>query len=76
MYVKTRTNVYHTSYHLVWVTKYRTPIFTTNSDREELKTELELIAHRNSISILEMEVVDDHVHLVISFPPSLSIRMR
>lgn len=73
MYVKTRTNVYHTSYHLVWVTKYRTPIFTTNSDREELKTELELIAHRNSISILEMEVVDDHVHLVISFPPSLSI---
>lgn len=29
MIIKTRTNVYQTSYHLVFVTKYRQSIFNT-----------------------------------------------
>ena len=52
MYTKTRTNLYRTTYHLVWVTKYRKVIFTTLNRRE---------------------VMEDHIHLVVSFPPNKSI---
>ncbi|WP_410261691.1 IS200/IS605 family transposase [Alkalibacterium sp.] len=73
MYTKTRTNVYRTTYHLVWVTKYRKAIFTTPERRQAMTAFLHAIAENNDIAILESEVVDDHVHLVVSFPPNKSI---
>lgn len=73
MYTKTRTNVYRTTYHLVWVTKYRKPIFVEEAIRQAMKSILREIAGRNEITIIEMEVVDDHIHVVVSFPPHHSI---
>ena len=73
MYTKTRTNLYRTTYHLVWVTKYRKAIFTTLNRREEMMEILSLIAENNDITILESEVMEDHIHLVVSFPPNKSI---
>lgn len=73
MYTKTRTNVYRTAYHLAWVTKYRKAIFTTPKRRKAMKILLHQIAENNEITILEGEIVDDHVHLVVSFPPNKSI---
>ena len=34
---------------------------------------LSLIAENNDITILESEVMEDHIHLVVSFPPNKSI---
>ena len=34
---------------------------------------LNLIAENNDITILESEVMEDHIHLVVSFPPNKSI---
>ena len=73
MYTKTRTNLYRTTYHLVWVTKYRKVIFTTLNRREAMMEMLRLIAENNDITILENEVMEDHIHLVVSFPPNKSI---
>ena len=73
MYTKTRTNLYRTTYHLVWVTKYRKVIFTTLNRREAMMEMLSLIAENNDITILESEVMEDHIHLVVSFPPNKSI---
>ncbi len=73
MYIKTRTNLYRTTYHLVWVTKYRKVIFTTLNRREAMMEMLSLIAENNDITILESEVMEDHIHLVVSFPPNKSI---
>ncbi|MDZ7834391.1 MAG: IS200/IS605 family transposase [Alkalibacterium sp.] len=73
MYTKTRTNVYRTTYHLVWVTNYRKAVFTTPERREAMKGFLNVTAQNNAITILESEVVGDHVHLVVSFPPNKSI---
>lgn len=70
MYTKTRTNLYRTTYHLVWVTKYRKVIFTTLNRREAMMEMLSLIAENNDITILESEVMEDHIHLVVSFPPN------
>ena len=73
MYIKTRTNLYRTTYHLVWVTKYRKVIFTTLNRREAMMEMLSLMAENNDITILESEVMEDHIHLVVSFPPNKSI---
>ena len=73
MYTKTRTNLYRTTYHLVWVTKYRKVIFTTLNRREAMMEMLSLIAENNDMTILESEVMEDHIHLVVSFPPNKSI---
>ena len=73
MYTKTRTNLYRTTYHLVWVTNYRKVIFTTLNRREAMMEMLSLIAENNDITILESEVMEDHIHLVVSFPPNKSI---
>ncbi|MFO8070131.1 MAG: IS200/IS605 family transposase [Alkalibacterium sp.] len=73
MYIKARTNVHRTIYHLVWVTKYRKAMFTTPERRQAMKAFLFVIAEKNAVTILESEILDDHVHLVVSFPPHKSI---
>ena len=73
MVVQTQTNVYQTSYHLVFVTKYRKPIFTTDDKQQILKELFYTTAEENEIVIQTSEVVADHVHLLVSFPPKYSI---
>lgn len=73
MIVKTRTNVYQTTYHLVFVTKYRQTIFETKEQQDALKTYFQQIADKQSIQILAQEVMPDHAHLLVSFPPHYSI---
>ena len=72
MVTKTRTAVYDFNYHLVFVTKYRQPIFTTDVLKQDMKQILSDIADDNDIIIQEIEIMDDHVHMLISFPPKLS----
>lgn len=73
MVTKTRTSVYQTSYHLVFVTKYRKDVFTNEMYQKSLKNLFYEIAKENEISIQTMEVMSEHVHLLISFPPKYSI---
>ena len=72
-YTKTRTNVYSLNYHLVWTTKYRKPIFNSDAKKQKLKDVVLNEANNNSIIINEMEISEDHVHLLVSIPPKLSI---
>lgn len=69
MIVKTRTNVYDFNFHLVWVTQYRTTIFDTEQKQKEMKQILQTIANIYEIVIQEMEVMPDHIHMLISFNP-------
>lgn len=64
-----RTNVYDFNFHLVWVTKYRKQVFTTQTRANVMKSILKNIAKRNSVEISNIEVMTDHVHMMISFPP-------
>ena len=65
--------VYNCHYHLIWVTKYRKQIFTSVKKQQAMKSLLLRIAKLNNIQIKTMEVMPEHVHLLISFPPRLSI---
>src|SRR5699024_7628017 len=66
----TRRYIYNFHYHLNCVTKHRNKTFTTDALANEMKEILSGIAEANKIVIENMEVMPDHVHMLISFPPS------
>ncbi|EEI09273.1 transposase-like protein [Limosilactobacillus reuteri MM4-1A] len=68
--VYTRRYIYNFHFHLIWVTKYRHKTFTTDELSNEMKEILWQVAEDNEIVIEKMEVMPDHVHVLISFPPS------
>ena len=68
-----RGYVYNVNYHLIWVTKYRRECFTTPELVNEMKNILIEIAKGAEIDIKEMEVMPDHIHLLVSFKPKYSI---
>ena len=70
--IETRIAVYDFHFHLVFVTKYRKSIFDTNEKQEELKTLLSSFAEKNGSTIESVEVMPDHVHLILSFPPKFA----
>lgn len=64
--------IYNTHYHLIWCTKYRNQIFTNATLASEIKEILLETARLNDILIEKIEVMPEHVHLLISFRPSKS----
>ena len=68
--VYTRRYIYNFHYHLIWVTKYCNKTFVTEQLSNEMKSILQLVADDNDIVIEKMKVMPDHVHVLISFPPS------
>ena len=61
--------VYNFNFHLVFVTKYRNKTFTDDKLSNEMKEILQRVADDNEIAIEKMEVMPDHVHMLISFKP-------
>ena len=72
MLEKRRTCVTNLRYHLVFTTKYRRSIFNTDEKRQEMKDLLQSIAKNKEIQVVNLEVMPDHVHLLLSFPPKLA----
>ena len=47
-------------------------MFTTTELKDKLKTILQSIADYKGVTIQSMEVMPDHVHLLITFPPKFA----
>ena len=71
--IYTRRYIYNFHYHLIWVTKYRNQTFTTEVLSNEMKAILQQVADDNDIVIEKMEVMPDHVHLLIDCNPRYGI---
>ncbi len=69
---RTSHAVYDTQYHLVWSPKYRKDILKGDI-QQRVKELFEEIAQHYEITIEEMEVSSDHIHIFCSFPPRYSI---
>lgn len=69
MIIKTRTNVYDFNFHLVFVTKYRQHVFNSKEKQQSMTKTLQHICDIHNIIIQELEVMSDHIHLLISFNP-------
>lgn len=72
MLIHARTSVTNMNYYLVFVTKYRKPIFTTFELKTKMKSILNSIANYKGVTIQSIDIMDDHVHLIITFPPKFS----
>jgi Transposase and inactivated derivatives len=71
MLVHERTNVYDFNFHLVWTTKYRKQIFTTQELHDDMQNSLKQIAFAKGVRMEQIEIMPDQVHLLISFPPTV-----
>jgi len=59
-------------HHLEWCTKYRYRMFRNETFREYCKDILYMIARRHGIVILELAVMEEHVHAVVQLSPNMS----
>ena len=59
-------------YHVVFAPKYRRKVFFEEK-REDIRDILRKLCEWKGVEILECEVCPDHVHLLLSIPPKMSI---
>jgi putative transposase len=71
-YRKTSHAVYDLKYHVVWITKYRKPVL-----RGEIARRLRELVRQTcatlDVYILSGHAAVDHVHLLVSVPPQVSV---
>jgi putative transposase len=71
-YRKTSHSVYDLKYHVVWITKYRKPVL-----RGEIAVRLRELVRQTCVTldvyILSGHIAADHVHLLVSVPPKISV---
>lgn len=67
-----RGYVYSLQYHLVWCTKYRKQVLKNGIDAE-CKKMLYGLAEEYKFKILAMEVMPDHIHLLLDCKPQFFI---
>jgi len=58
--------------HLVFVTKYRRKVFDGDAI-ERLRPMLRKVCEDFETQLVEMDGEDDHVHLLVNYPPSVSV---
>ncbi|PWI56775.1 IS200/IS605 family transposase [Sulfoacidibacillus thermotolerans] len=64
--------VYSCKYHVVWCPKYRRRVLTSEVE-ERLKAILREVAEERQADIIELEVMPDHVHLLVEVDPQFGI---
>jgi putative transposase len=64
--------VYSCKYHVVWSPKYRRPVLIDGVD-ERLKDILRDVANETESEIIELEVMPEHVHLLIEVDPQFGV---
>ena len=71
-YRKTSHAVYDLKYHLVWITKYRKPVL-----RGEIALRLRELIRQTcqslDVYIEQGHIATDHIHLLVSVPPNVSV---
>ena len=71
-YRKTSHCTYDIKYHIVWITKYRKPAITGRI-AERTRDLIRQIRATNNVEIMAGHVGKDHLHLLVSVPPHLSV---
>lgn len=60
-------------FHLEWCPKYRYNCFRKEETLKDCAAAIEAAAERNGIKLLQLSVMPDHVHAVVSLKPSMSV---
>lgn len=71
-YKSNRNVVYSCKYHVVWCPKFRRPVLTEGVDLR-LKEVLVDVAAETRSELLNLEVMPDHVHVLVEVDPQFGI---
>jgi putative transposase len=71
-YRKTAHAVYDLKCHIVWITKYRKPILRGEIGKR-LRELIRQTCDTLDVLIISGHVASDHIHLLLSVPPSLAV---
>ena len=67
-----RGYVYSLQYHIVWVTKYRKPVFLGDIEEDVRNYLLETLKSLD-MDVIAMEVMPDHIHLLVDGKPQVRL---
>ena len=59
-------------YHIVFTPKYRRKVIY-NKYREDLRERLKMLCDCKGVEILEGHLMPDHIHMLVSIPPKISV---
>ena len=71
-YRRTSHCTYDIKYHIVWITKYRKPALH-GKIQERARELIRMVCKTNEVEIITGHMSKDHVHLLVSAPPHLSV---
>ncbi len=64
--------VYSCKYHVIWCPKYRRPVLVPEV-AERLKQIIRTVAEECGAEVIELEVMPDHVHLLVEIDPQFGV---
>ena len=71
-YKKLSHVIYKCEYHIVWVPKYRFRILE-GEIKKLIEEDIKMLCEWKKCEVQEMSVQNDHIHLIVSIPPKVSI---
>ena len=71
-YKKQAHVVWKCDYHIVWTLKYRFRILT-GVIKDLVEQDIKMLCEWKDCEVIELNVQPDHVHLVVSIPPKVSV---
>ena len=64
--------IWHCQYHIVWTPKYRLRILE-GEVKLEVSRCIHMFSEQKRCDVIELNVQKDHIHLIVTVPPKLSI---
>ena len=71
-YKKSAHTTYDLKYHIIWCTKYRYRVLTGEVG-ERVRELVREVCLTNYVDVLSGSISPDHVHILVSVPPSIAI---
>jgi putative transposase len=71
-YKKLSHVIYKCDYHIVWVPKYRLRILTGEIS-DLVYRDIQMLCEWKNCEVVALNVQSDHIHLLVSVPPKISI---
>ena len=72
IYKSNKNIVYSCKYHVVWCPKYRRKVLINGVDLR-LKELIKSVADEIHVDIIEMEIMPDHVHMLMEVDPQFGV---
>ena len=71
-YRESSHTVYDIKYHIVWITKYRKPVLRADI-AQRVRELIREICRAKDVEIIKGHISRDHVHILVSVPPHISV---